>query len=112
MSPSPCSVDRTGRGAWGVAMPDQRERVTRETLESARRVAYLCAARRRPCELVVCDAYHSVLHRELINGHGDPAGTGGRGSAGSGPAVTAVVSLPFGARPTARPPESVTGKAA
>lgn len=79
MSAVTVSVDRTGRGAWEVAMPDQRERVTRETLENARRVAYPCAARRRPCELIVCDAYHRVLHHEHINGRGDPAGTGSRG---------------------------------
>jgi hypothetical protein len=72
-------VDRTGRGGWEVAMPDQRERVTCETLEDARRVAYLCAAHGRPCELIVCDAYDRILHHELINGHVAPAGTGGRG---------------------------------
>ena len=60
-------------------MPDQRERVTCETLDDARRVAYLCAARRRPCELIVCDAYHRVLHHEFINGRGGSAGTDGRG---------------------------------
>ena len=48
-----------------------------ETLDDARRVAYLCVAHMRPCELIVCDAYHRVVHHEFINGHG-PAGTGGR----------------------------------
>jgi len=79
MSPVTVRVDRTRRGAWEVAMPDGRELVTCETLEDAERVAYLCAARRRPCELIVCDAYHRVLHRVLIDGHDDPASTGGRG---------------------------------
>jgi hypothetical protein len=78
MSPVTVRVDRTGRGAWEVAMPDQREPVTCETLDDARRVAYLCAARRRPCELIVCDAYHRVLHHEFINGRGGRASTGGR----------------------------------
>ena len=55
-------VDRNGRGEWG------REPVTCETLDDARRVAYLCAAHRRPCEPIVCDAYHRVLHDEFING--------------------------------------------
>ena len=72
--PITVQVDRTGRGAWAVAMPGQRERVTCETLDDARRIAYLSAARRRPCELIVCDAYHRVLHRELIESHGDLGG--------------------------------------
>ena len=55
-------------------MPDQRERVMCETLDDARRVAYLCAAHARPCELIVRDAYHRVIHHELINGKGDPPG--------------------------------------
>jgi hypothetical protein len=78
MSPVTVRVDRTRRGAWEVAMPDERDAVTCETLEDAERVAYLCAARRRPCELIVCDAYHRVLHRVLIDGHDDPAAAGGR----------------------------------
>ena len=45
MSPVTVRVDRTGRGAWEVAMPSQRERVTCETLEDVRRVAYLSPAR-------------------------------------------------------------------
>jgi hypothetical protein len=61
-------VDISVRGAWEVALSDQRERVTCETLEEASRLAYRCAADRRPSELVVCDAYHRVVHRELING--------------------------------------------
>ena len=78
MSPVTVRVDRTGRGAWEVAMPDQRELVTCETLDDARRVAYLCAARRRPCELIVCDAYHRVLHTSSSTVAAAPASTGGR----------------------------------
>ena len=78
MSPVTVRVDRTRLGAWEVAMPDEHDAVTCETLEDAERVAYLCAARTRPCELIVCDAYHRVLHRLLIDGHDDPAGAGGR----------------------------------
>jgi hypothetical protein len=70
MSPITVRVDRNGRGGWEVAMSDQHEPVTCETLDDARRVAYLCAAHPRPCELIVCDAYHRVLHHELINGRG------------------------------------------
>ena len=78
MHPVTVRVDRTGRGAREVAMPNQRERVTCETLEDARRLTYLCAAPGRPCELIVCDAYRLVLHQELINGHASPTCTGGR----------------------------------
>ena len=78
-SPVTVGVERTGHGAWEVAVPDQYERVTCETPEDARRVAYLCAVHRRPRELIVCDAYHRSLHDELINGHVAGAGTGDRG---------------------------------
>ena len=61
-------VDISVRGAWEVALSDPGERVTCETLEEANRVAYRCATDRRPSELIVCDAYHRVVHRELING--------------------------------------------
>jgi hypothetical protein len=60
------SVDVGDRGAWTVEVPDQRERVTCRTLEEASRVAHGCAAQRRPCELIVRDAYHRVTRRELI----------------------------------------------
>ncbi len=61
-------VDIGVRGVWEVALSDPGERVTCETLEEASRVAYRCAADRRPSELIVCDAYHRVVHRELIDG--------------------------------------------
>lgn len=60
-------VDIGVRGGWEVALSDRGERVTCETLEEASRVAYRCAADRRPSELIVCDAYHRVVHRELID---------------------------------------------
>ena len=63
-------VDLNGHGGWDVALPDDSEPVTCETLEQARRVAYENAANRNPCELIVCDAYHRVLHRELVSGGG------------------------------------------
>jgi hypothetical protein len=63
-------VDLNSRGSWDVALPDGSEPVTCETMEQARRVAYEIAAGRRPCELIVCDAYHRVLHRELVDGSG------------------------------------------
>jgi hypothetical protein len=60
-------VDISTRGVWEVVLPDRGERVRCETLEEASRVAHRCAADRRPSELIVCDAYHRVVHRELID---------------------------------------------
>jgi hypothetical protein len=68
VSHSTVSVDRDERGGWEITLPGQRDRVTLQTLDEAQRVAYLCAAHRHPCELVVRDAYHRVLHREFIDG--------------------------------------------
>lgn len=61
-------VDLSTRGAWEVALSDLGERMTCETLEEASRVAHQCAANRRPSELIVCDAYHRVVRRELFDG--------------------------------------------
>ena len=61
-------VDLSGRGTWEVALPDPPERITCETLQEASRVAYRCAADRPPSQLIVCDAYHRVVLRELIDG--------------------------------------------
>lgn len=64
-------VDSSVRGAWEIMLSDERERVTCNTLEEASRVAHRCAADRRPCELIVCDAYHRVLDHELVNVRGE-----------------------------------------
>lgn len=61
-------VDLNRRGGWDVGLPDASEPVTCATLDEARRVAYESAADRHPCELIVYDAYHRVLHRELVDG--------------------------------------------
>lgn len=50
-------VDHNSGGDWEVALPDRAEPITLATLEEAQRVAYLCATLRRPCELILCDAY-------------------------------------------------------
>jgi hypothetical protein len=60
-------VDVNPRGVWEIALPGAPEKVSCETLEEAQRVGYLCAVHRQPCELVVHDAYHRVLRRELID---------------------------------------------
>jgi hypothetical protein len=72
MSLATVHIGRNDRGGWEVALSDPRERVVCETLDDARRVGYLCAARAHASELVVRDAYHRVLHRELIGGQDRP----------------------------------------
>jgi hypothetical protein len=49
-------------------MPRTEGQVTCETLDDARRVAFLCAARGRSCELIVYDAYDRVMQREFVEG--------------------------------------------
>lgn len=70
-------VDRNDHGDWQVALPDQLEPVTCESLDDARRIAYLCAAQRHPCELVVRDAYHRVVEHDYVDDTRPP----GRGAA-------------------------------
>jgi hypothetical protein len=60
-------IDHERHGAWEVELPDEGSPVRCSTLDEARRLAYRQAARRTPCELVICDAYHRVAHRELVN---------------------------------------------
>jgi hypothetical protein len=61
------SVDPDGRGAWEVNVRDERSHVACPTLEDARQVAYRSASGRRPCELIVRDAYHRVIQRTVID---------------------------------------------
>lgn len=60
-------IDHERHGAWEVELPDEVSPVRCSTLDEARRLAYHHAAHRKPCELVICDAYHRVAHRELVN---------------------------------------------
>ena len=60
-------IDPEPHGAWEVELPDEVSRVRCGTLDEARRLAYRHAANRTPCELVICDAYHRVAHRELVS---------------------------------------------
>lgn len=68
-------VDHNTRGAWEIVMSDDRERVICNTLDEASRLAHQRAADTRPCELIVRDAYHRVLRRELINARNEFAQT-------------------------------------
>ncbi len=60
-------VDRDWHGDWEVSLPGGSTCVTCETLDDARRLAYLHAARILPCELVIRDAYHRVVDHEIID---------------------------------------------
>jgi len=60
-------VEHSANGGWKVELPDRHELVKCETLDDAQRVAYLCAAHTQPCELIVQDAYHRVVQRQLID---------------------------------------------
>jgi hypothetical protein len=72
------------RGLWEVVLPGRRRPFTCQSLEEAERVAYRLAVRRRPCEIVVHDAYHRVLLREVINGS-PPSGDLGQGRSARSP---------------------------
>jgi hypothetical protein len=72
MSNSPLPLirlDMDGHGHWDVVSSDPQTHVVCASLDDARRVAFGRAAR-RPCELVVCDAYHRVVLHQVIE---DPA---------------------------------------
>jgi hypothetical protein len=66
-SPITFCIDPDGRGAWDLVISEEMEHVSCATLDDAKRVAYRRAADRRPCELIVRDAYHRVIGRELID---------------------------------------------
>jgi hypothetical protein len=61
-------VEHNANGLWEVELPEPGGRVACETFNDAQRIAYLCAAHARPCELIVHDAYHRVVQRRLIRG--------------------------------------------
>jgi hypothetical protein len=70
MSAMTVHVDINPRSVWEVDVPDRPGRVVCESFDDAKRVAHLCAQHRHPCELIVRDAYHRVLIRELIGSAG------------------------------------------
>jgi hypothetical protein len=60
-------VSPNQRGAWEVALPDQPEPISCQTLADARRVAILSAALGPDRQLIVQDAYHRVVRREKLS---------------------------------------------
>ena len=59
-------VDHERHGDWEVEVPDEQRPLHCRTLQEARLLAYRRARSLQPCELVICDAYHRVAHRELV----------------------------------------------
>jgi hypothetical protein len=57
------------RGEWEVLVPHRVRPLRCASIQEAERAAYQCATRARPCEVIVHDAYHRVVHRELICDH-------------------------------------------
>ena len=69
-------VARDWHGEWHVLLPDDTTCVICDTLEEARRLAYLQAARTLACELIIRDAYHRVVDHEVIDWANAPAPSG------------------------------------
>jgi hypothetical protein len=67
-APMTICVQHHPRGHWEVIVPDGRGRISCETFEDARRIAYLAVARAHDCELIVRDAYNRIVEHELIDG--------------------------------------------
>jgi hypothetical protein len=65
-TPLTICVQHHPRGRWEVIKPDGRGRISCETLEDARRIAYLTVAHAKSCELIVRDAYNRIIEHELI----------------------------------------------
>ena len=63
-----------------MVLPECRDHVFCATLEDARLAAYRGVASRRPCELIVRDAYHRVIKREVIESDRRAEGASGAGS--------------------------------
>jgi hypothetical protein len=66
-------VDLNRRGAWEITVPVQLDPISCQSLYEARRAAYRFAAHWHPCEVVICDAYHRVTHRQVIDSYEDAA---------------------------------------
>ncbi len=67
MSTRTIRVDLNRHGAWEITLPLQLDPIKCNSLDEARRAAYRRAAHWHPCEVVMFDAYHRVVHRKLID---------------------------------------------
>ena len=74
MSTRTIRMDLNGHGAWEITLPVGLDPINcGGSLYEARRAAYRFAAHWHPCEVVMCDAYHRVVHRKLIDSVEDAA---------------------------------------
>jgi hypothetical protein len=55
------------RGEWEVVSPHRLRPQRFHNLDEATRAAYAVACRQGPCEVVVHDAYHRVVHLEHVD---------------------------------------------
>ncbi|MGO9975554.1 MAG: hypothetical protein ACLP01_22700 [Solirubrobacteraceae bacterium] len=73
MSTRTIRVDLNTRAAWEITLPVGLDPINCKSLDEARRAAYRLAAHWHPCEVVMFDAYHRVVHRKLIDSFEDAA---------------------------------------
>ncbi len=73
MSTRTIRVDLNRQGAWEITLPVGLDPINCKSLDEARAAAYRSAASWHPCEVVMCDAYHRVVHRKLIDSVEDAA---------------------------------------
>ncbi len=73
MSARTVSVDRNRDGSWGLTLPAKPDPISYGTLDEARLEAYRLAADWHPCEIVMLDAYHRVVHLRSIDYRKDAA---------------------------------------
>lgn len=60
-------LDLNNHGRWDVSVPGESRHIECASLPDARATAYEWAAARRPCQLIVRDAYHRVLAHEVLD---------------------------------------------
>jgi hypothetical protein len=68
-TPAIVRVQHHPRGHWEVITPDRCGRISCETFDDARRIAFLTVAHGHSCELIIRDAYNRIVEHELIDVH-------------------------------------------
>ncbi len=71
MSTRTIRVDLNRHGAWEITLPVGLDPIKCKSFNEAKAAAYRSAARWHPCEVVMCDAYHRVVHRNVIDSFED-----------------------------------------
>ncbi len=66
MSDRMVSVHLNRHGNWEITLPAKHDPISYGTLDEAGLEAYRLAAHWYPCEIVMFDAYHRVVHRKSI----------------------------------------------